>query len=95
MPAGVFHKGDGMGGHRNGKAVWKEGSRTYDSLRLKANPSSMKRRAPRVDLSKLTADEQERWKKARDRRYSASARQRQMDREQDLRDQVKILSIVV
>ena len=46
-----------------------------------------------MDFSKLTADEQERWKKARDRQYSASARQRQIDREQDLRDQVEISSI--
>jgi len=46
-----------------------------------------------MDLSKLTAEEQERWKRAQARQYSATARQRQVDREQDLRDKVQTLSI--
>ena len=56
-------------------------------------PARYKRRAPLIDISKLTADEQERWKRARARQYSASARQRQIDREQDLRDLVEIWSV--
>jgi PAS domain-containing protein len=46
-----------------------------------------------MDLSKLTADEQKGLKKARARQYSASARQRQVDRERNLRDQVETSSI--
>ena len=93
MPAGVFHKGDKMGGHRNGEAQWKGGTSTCESFHHQASALPNKRRAPRMDLSKLTADEQERWKKARVRQYSAAARQRQVDREQDLRDQVEISSL--
>ena len=58
------------------------GTRTYESFQHHASA-----------LSKLTAKEQERWKKARARRYSASARQRRSDREQDLRNQVEISSV--
>jgi len=97
MPAGALHKGDWMGGHtaeeRNGDEQWKEGLNTYETLCLQVSSSSVQRCAPRTDLSKLTAAEQARWKKARARQYSALARQRQMDREQDLRDQVETLSI--
>ena len=52
-----------------------------------------KRRAPRMDLSKLTAEEQTRWKRAKARQYSASARRRQAEREEELRDTVEALSI--
>ena len=97
MPTGALSKSGGMGGHtgeeRNGEEQWKERTMTYETLRLQANSSSIKRRAPRTDLSKLTAEEQERWKKAQARQYSASARQRQVVREQDLRDKVQTLSI--
>ncbi len=97
MPAGALAKSGGVRGHRgeerNGEEQWKKGTRTYETLRLQANSSSIKRRAPRTDLSKLTAEEQERWKKAQARQYSASARQRQVAREQDLRDKVQALSI--
>jgi PAS domain-containing protein len=97
MPAGVFYEGNGMGGRkgkeRNGEAQWKEVTRTCGPFHHQASALPHKRRAPRMDLSKLTADEQERWKKARARQYSASARHRQMAREQDLRNQVEISSI--
>jgi len=81
------------GGERNGEEQWKERTRTYDTLHLQVHSSSAKRRTSRMDLSKLTADEQKRWKKAQARQYSASARQRQVAREQDLRDKVQTLSI--
>lgn len=101
MPTDALSKSGGMGGYtgeeRNGEEQWKERTMTYETLRLQANSSSIKRRAPRTDLSKLTAEEQERWKKAQarqySRQYSASARERQVVREQDLRDKVQTLSI--
>jgi PAS domain-containing protein len=97
MPTGALSKSGRMGGHtgeeRNGEEQSKERTMTYETLRLQANTSSIKRRAPRTDLSKLTAEEQERWKKAQARQYSASARPRQVVREQDLRDKVQTLSI--
>jgi hypothetical protein len=97
MPVGALAKSGGVRGHkgeeRNGEEQWKEGTRTHETLRLQANSSSIKRRAPRTDLSKLTAEEQERWKKAQARQYSASARQRQVARVQGLRDKVQALGI--
>jgi hypothetical protein len=81
MPVDALAKSDGVsarkGEARNGEAVLKEGTRTYESFQHHASA-----------LSKLPAKEQERWKKARARRYSALARQRRSDREQDLRNQV-------
>ena len=78
------------GKERNEEAVWTERTMTYESFHHQASALPNKRRAPRMDLSKLTAEEQERWIKARARQYSASARQRQSDRMQDLRDQLEI-----
>ena len=92
VPAGALYNGDGTGGHRIGEVAWKAGTITCESHHHQATALS-KRRAPRTDLSKLTADELERRKRAQARQYSASARRRQVDREQDLRDQVKTLSI--
>jgi len=46
-----------------------------------------------TDLSKLTTEEQTRWKRAKARQYSASARRRHAEREGKLRDTVKALSI--
>jgi hypothetical protein len=66
---------------------------TYETFRPQANSLPNNRRTPRTELSKLPAEEQERWKKAQARQFSASARQRQMVREQDLRDKVQTLSI--
>jgi len=97
LPANALAKSDGVRGRKgeekNGEAQWKEGTRTYGSYHHQANTLSNKRRAPIMDLSKMTADEQERWKKARARLYSAAARQRLSDREQDLRNQVEISSV--
>jgi hypothetical protein len=97
MPVEALAKNDGVRGckgeERNGETVLKEGTRTYESFHQHAGALSNKSRAPLMDLSKLTAEEHERWKKARARKYSASARQRRLDREQDLRDQVEISSV--
>jgi PAS domain-containing protein len=97
MPVDALAKGDGVsarkGEARNGEAMLKEGTRTYESFQHHASALPSKTRAPRMDLSKLTAKEQERWEKARARRYSALARQRRSDRAQDLRNQVEISSI--
>jgi PAS domain-containing protein len=99
MPAGALAMSDvrGVRGRKgeqsNGEAVWNEGARTHETLRLVANSSSIKRRAPGADLSKLTAEEQGRWKRAQARQHSASARQKQVDRERNLRDQMEALSI--
>ena len=97
MPVEALAMTDGVGGRqseeRNGEAVWNEGTRRYEFLRLKANSLSVKRRTPHMDFSKLTADEQEIRKRARARQYSASARQRRLDRVQELRDQVETSSV--
>jgi PAS domain-containing protein len=58
-----------------------------------SNYLNRKRRAPRQDLSKLTAEEQTRWKRAKARQYSASARRRQAEKEEELLDTVEALSI--
>ena len=65
----------------------------YESNHHHSNHLNRKRRAPRTDLSKLTAEEQTRWKRAKARQYSASARRRQAEREDELRDTVEALSI--
>jgi len=58
-----------------------------------SNYQQRKRRAPRTDLSKLTAEEQTNWKKARARQYSALARQRQVEKEVELKEKVETLSM--
>jgi hypothetical protein len=58
-----------------------------------SNYLTRKRRAPRTDLSKLTAEEQTSLKRAKARRYSDSARRRQAEKEEELRDMVEALSI--
>jgi PAS domain-containing protein len=97
MPVDALAKNDGVRGRkgeeRNAEMALKEGTRTYEPFHHHARAVPNKRRAPLMDLSKLTAEEQERWKKARARKYSASARQRRLDRVQDLKDQVEISSV--
>jgi hypothetical protein len=65
----------------------------YGSNHHHSHYLNRKRRAPRTDLSKLTAEEQTRWKRAKARQYSASARRRQAEKEEELRDTVEALSI--
>jgi len=65
----------------------------YESNHHHSNHLNRKRRAPRTDLSKLTAEEQTRWKRAKARQYSASARRRHAEKEEELRDTVEALSI--
>jgi len=65
----------------------------YESNHRHSNYLNRKRRAPRTDLSKLTAGEQTRWKRAKARQYSASARRRHAEKDEKLRDTVETLSI--
>ena len=58
-----------------------------------SNYFNRKRRAPRIDVSKLTAEWQTRWKRAKARQYSAVARRRQAEIEDELRETVEALSI--
>lgn len=57
------------------------------------NYAERKRRAPKMDLSEFTLEEQMEWKKARARQYSAMARQRQVEKENQLREKVNTLSM--
>jgi len=60
MPADGLAKCDGVRGRkgeeRNGEKQRKEATRTYETLCLQVHSSSAKRRGPRMDLSKLTAE---------------------------------------
>jgi hypothetical protein len=96
--AGAVNKESGRSGHgkdsreEGQEEVWRAngvcGSNDHRSDFL-----NRKRRAPHTDLSKLTAEEQTRWKRAKARQYSALARRRQAEKEDELRDTIEALSI--
>ena len=77
-------RGEGGGGGRRRR---KKINQQYQSY------AERKRRAPKTDLNKFTEDEKMEWKKARARQYSAMARQRQVDKENELREKVHMLSM--
>ena len=87
----AFVAGNDSGRSSHGEA--KSNEEQEEDNHRRSNYLNRKRRAPRADLSKLTAEEQTRWKRAKARQYSASARRRQAEKEEDLRDTVEGLSI--
>jgi len=87
----AIHDG-GTDCHKRWKKV-EEKKERYSCPEVQAGVSPHKRCASRTDLSIMTTEEQSRWKKARSRKSSALARQRQADREQELREQVEALSL--
>lgn len=70
-----------------------EGSEDGKNYHLDLTTLGKKRRAPRMDFSKLTPEEQIQWKKARARKYSAMARERQSKKEEALRAEVGRLQV--